>query len=262
MTDDAETAEPAPELGGGKWVKLKSWLDSRPHWMLERLEWCNTNRASLVVLILIGVVASLVFRILFSSVRIGSPSTESDALVRSSERLIQLVQWTLSTVLIIGGGLIGLNWYSNEHRYRKDKVTLNERFNRMERLRRADFTSSIEERIDVQKQILEVKFDLHQLTDQIASTMLMVDGRMPSDGYVKGALDLIRQPLTSSIIKERTLDNIAGMFEREGSATSFTAYLGLDTIPDLADEAEKQGFGGHAARLGKRYLELRPPAGK
>jgi len=259
MVDETNTALPSPSKGKGVIAKAREWICSRPQWVKERLDWCNDNRAQLVILVLIALAASLIVRILFSSIHIGSPATESEALVRSSERLIQMVQWTLSTVLIIGGGLIGLNWYSNEHRYREDKAALEERFDRLERVSRASFTATMEDRLDIQKQILEVKFDLYRLTGQIASTMMLVDGKMPAGGYVDGALDAIRKPMTSSIIKERILEDVTTMFERENAATSFTFYLGFDRIPELADEADRQGFADPAARLRKRYRELRPP---
>lgn len=66
----------------------------------------------------------LLFRIVFSSSSIGAPATESEALVRSSERLIQTVQWTISTVLVVAGGLIGLNLYRDEKRYERDRQEL------------------------------------------------------------------------------------------------------------------------------------------
>lgn len=50
---------------------------------------------------------------------LGLPETVSnaEALVRSNERLFQLAQWSISTVLIVSGGLLGLNWYQSHQRY-------------------------------------------------------------------------------------------------------------------------------------------------
>lgn len=83
--------------------------------------WCGRNPALLLLMLAILIAVVLVFRILFAPVEIGTPATESEALVRSNERLIQIVQWTISTVLVIGGGLIGLNWYRDEKRYERDR---------------------------------------------------------------------------------------------------------------------------------------------
>lgn len=83
--------------------------------------WCGRHPALLLLMIAILLAVVLVFRILFAPVEIGAPATESEALVRSNERLIQIVQWTISTVLVIGGGLIGLNWYRDEKRYERDR---------------------------------------------------------------------------------------------------------------------------------------------
>lgn len=193
----------------------------------------------------------LLIRLLWAPTDIGTPATESEALTRANERMLDMAKWTISTILLIGGGLIGLNWYTNEQRYREDRASLEERFNRVEKMGRAQFTVLAEERVAVQKQILEVKFDLYQLTGQIANSMMLMDGKMPLGGYVNGVIDMLRKPFTSDLIKSRALEDIAVMFERENSASSFTVFLGLDSIPELAVEAEKQGFGEFASRLRK-----------
>lgn len=82
-----------------------------------------------VVVILAGV---LLVRILFSSVEIGSPATESASITRTNERLLEMVKWTVSTILLVGGGLIGFNWYSSEQRYKNDRANDERRLGEME----------------------------------------------------------------------------------------------------------------------------------
>lgn len=74
-----------------------------------------------VIAAMLVLTISLLCRILFSSVQIGTPASETAALTRANERLLEMVKWTVSTILLVGGGLIGLNWYSNEQRYREDR---------------------------------------------------------------------------------------------------------------------------------------------
>ncbi len=78
----------------------------------------------LAVLIALGVV---VFRVLTTdtSLNLIPTSDESAAVIRANERVVQLTQWTISTILIVAGGLIGLNWYQNQRRYERDKEDLN-----------------------------------------------------------------------------------------------------------------------------------------
>lgn len=71
-----------------------------------------------VVLVFVGL---LLFLILSEGSDIGRPRTESAVLVAANERLLQMVQWTIATVLVLGGAFIGLNWYQSEIRYREDK---------------------------------------------------------------------------------------------------------------------------------------------
>lgn len=68
----------------------------------------------------------LLFLILSTGSDIGRPRTESAVLVAANERLLQMVQWTIATVLVLGGAFIGLNWYQSEIRYREDKDEVNE----------------------------------------------------------------------------------------------------------------------------------------
>ncbi|MGI8485841.1 MAG: hypothetical protein ACR2OU_16480 [Thermomicrobiales bacterium] len=133
--------------------------------------WCGRNPALLLLMIAILLAVVLIFRILFAPVEIGAPATESEALVRSNERLIQIVQWTISTVLVIGGGLIGLNWYRDEKRYDRDRQEVDrirEEFDR--------FQNATARRV----------WDISQETIEIRSTSLinrMVDSSNVLDVY-------------------------------------------------------------------------------
>jgi len=98
---------------------------------------------------------------------------------------------------------------------------------------------------------------VYRMTDQLTNMMLYPDGQMPSGGYVRATIELLRKPGNSDLIKKRALEGIATLFRSADSATSFTVFLGLDSIPELADEAEKQGFSDLATGLRKRYQELK-----
>lgn len=58
---------------------------------------------------------------------LGDASTANAATIAVSERLVQMAQWTVTTVLTLGGALIGLNWYQNERRYQEDKASFEQK---------------------------------------------------------------------------------------------------------------------------------------
>lgn len=48
--------------------------------------------------------------------------TVDAALIDANDRIIQLTQWVIGTVLLVGTALIGLNWYQGERRYQNDRA--------------------------------------------------------------------------------------------------------------------------------------------
>jgi hypothetical protein len=77
--------------------------------------------ASLAVLLL-AILGTLLWQVLSSPTTIGSPATESEALIRTNERLLEMVKWTISTPIIGGAALVGLNLYLGEARYNQDRA--------------------------------------------------------------------------------------------------------------------------------------------
>lgn len=78
--------------------------------------WVKVLAGALVVWI-----AFLISWIVLKGSDIGTPASAQSALIAANERLLQMVQWTIATVLTLGGALIGLNWYQGEKRYEHDK---------------------------------------------------------------------------------------------------------------------------------------------
>lgn len=80
--------------------------------------------AKVGAIILAVVAVAFVLAIVTSDSKIVVTPYESTAVAASGERLIQMAQWTIGTILTVGALLIGLNWYQNEHRYERDKQDL------------------------------------------------------------------------------------------------------------------------------------------
>jgi hypothetical protein len=72
-------------------------------------------------------VAFLIAMILLKGSDLGSPESAQSALIAANERSLQMVQWTIATVLTLGGALIGLNWYQGEKRYEHDRQVFEEK---------------------------------------------------------------------------------------------------------------------------------------
>jgi len=77
----------------------------------------------------------LISWILFRGSDIGTPRTAPAALIAANERMLQMVQWTIATILTLGGALIGLNWYQSERRYQDDKRAVDETLAEVQALR-------------------------------------------------------------------------------------------------------------------------------
>lgn len=73
---------------------------------LEPLQW-------LVAIVVSVIVAAILYRILFARVEIKVTANESAAVAAAGGQLVQMAQWTISTVLTLGTLLIGFNWFQN-----------------------------------------------------------------------------------------------------------------------------------------------------
>lgn len=120
------------------------------------LDWRRLMAGLIVFLVAAAALAGIVlfWRIVLAPVEIGEVSTESRALARANERVIQMFQWMISTILLMGGGLIGLNWYQSNQRYERDKEDIERRVVRLEQ---------IEERIR------EYRDDVHGVSNEVLS---------------------------------------------------------------------------------------------
>lgn len=74
----------------------------------------NTGIPSAILGVVLLWIGFLITMILIRGSDVGTPSGESQALIRSSERMLQMAQWTIASVLTIGGALIGFNWFQNQ----------------------------------------------------------------------------------------------------------------------------------------------------
>jgi hypothetical protein len=92
--------------------------------------WLRKNRghmlAAVVVLCFIPVFV-VMFRIAFLDTNKGWRTSEAAATASASEAVMQMAQWTITTVFAIGGALIGLNWYQSEKRYEHDRQVFEDR---------------------------------------------------------------------------------------------------------------------------------------
>lgn len=93
---------------------------------MKNIEWRKLLAGLIVILVAASALAGVVlfWRIVLAPVEIGEVSTESQAVGRANERVVQMFQWMISTILLMGGGLIGLNWYQSNQRYERDKEDL------------------------------------------------------------------------------------------------------------------------------------------
>lgn len=179
----------------------------------------------LAVLIALGVV---VFRIVTTdtSLRLLPANSESAAVIRANERVVQLTQWTISTILIVAGGLIGLNWYQNQRRYERDKEELD--------------TFRLETSDDVTQIRTTVETRLHRLEQQSA-----VLAEQHRDHVLIQAVDDVArafsvnhafQVIVSWYDRIREIDNT----EQERALT--LVWQGFEVINELLEMGEEPAF--------------------
>lgn len=187
------------------------------------------------------------------STYIGSVTSESAALTRANERLLEMVKWTISTLLLIGGGLIGLNWYSNEHRYHADKTKFDQELK--DQRRSYDLRLSLlEAKQSVDEQaIFDSRMDIFRLTSQITQSMLLSDEVASSGGYVSSVIRLLGRADAGEIVRQNALEGVIVMFQRPDAARSFDAYLGAEKLPELVESAKRREHRKEAERIEELY---------
>lgn len=222
--------------------------------------WSGTNWKFLtkIASVLIGgVLLALVFRgVLFAPTSIGSPSSESDALIRANERLLEMTKWTISTILILGTGLIGLNWYSNEHRYARDRAENESQIGDLQKTFKSAMADETVRYLDLHKQLLEMKFEVHEVRTQIVQELLYPGNEFPKDGYAQQVLELIEGHHVVPGLKKQILDHFLSSFDKEENETLFLRFLGLDYLPMIAEAAERNGFTAEAKKARTAYERL------
>lgn len=91
----------------------------------------------------------LIFRVVYTDTDIPVSSTEAEATAVANERLFQLAQWTVGSILTIGIALIGFNWAQTQ----RDRAEIDGAIARIDEVaadlnkRQAEFQSDIESRI-------------------------------------------------------------------------------------------------------------------
>lgn len=101
------------------------------------------------------------------------PDTETAAVIAANERVLQLVQWTVSTILVVAGGLLGLNWYQNQKRYDDDKTDL-ARFRRdMERRYQRDHGEILQIRKEMDARVSRAEQAQETLAEHHRSHLLV-----------------------------------------------------------------------------------------
>lgn len=110
----------------------------------------------------IVIVLIILINIVTSPTNLGTLSTESAIVTRANERLLEMVKWTISTILLVGGGLIGLNWYQNERRIEEKFTEFQSTF--------IDFTKAQSQRSDqLEKKLSAFQTQIDSLDQEVST---------------------------------------------------------------------------------------------
>jgi len=225
--------------------------------------WARAALLWTIVAAVLVLTFSLLYRILFSSVEIGTPATETAALTRANERLLEMVKWTISTILLIGGALIGLNWYSSEQRYRTDRANDERRIlglefsiGRMQEDHAVDLQTLRNELLKFKLETLVPLGQLRSSLDDFAHASLMTKMKQAAEGgnhnYIDIYCGLFKDITTTRAEKRLILSMLKSDLEQSaGSFSSWEQFIGLDQtmrlvkllrsqqLPDEADDLQK-----------------------
>lgn len=156
------------------------------------------------------------------------------ATLASSERLVQMAQWTVTTVLTLGGALIGLNWYQNERRYYDDKAALERKVN--------DSIHELSQRLSFLEFVSNAQL---QMSVFQAVSNKTGDPENPSFVFncIEGYRSASEKPMRSayaSVMRQYAIaasQNRSGHYTRQGTAQlqEFTSELRRE-FPEVANE--------------------------
>lgn len=191
------------------------------------------------------VVAVLLINIISAPSDIGSPANESQAVIRANERLLELVKWTISTILLVGGGLIGLNWYQSTQRYERDKDDIESRIRKLEQIE--DRVRGYLDDVSLAKRDLENRFQAFDpdLTGNKPSNAPMIDKTDSAER--RGAV----QSFFENIYSRESLPPFQKHVERYLSPNPFRSIEeqkqeSVDAILTMLKEAQDQNLIGEA----------------
>lgn len=128
-----------------------------------------------VLAIFLGIVA---VKIVWMDTSVPVSSTDVEAAARTNERLLQVIQWALTTVLGLGLALIGINWFQSTRdrseilELEKDlHASITEFEDRLAQLNKA--TDAIE--LKLKRQELRESIRLKQKASMLPSVVLFID---------------------------------------------------------------------------------------
>lgn len=181
-----------------------------------------------------ALVALLLFKIGTGSTQIGAPATESEAIVRTNERLLEVVQWTISTILLVGGGLIGLNWYQNEKRVEEEFRRFQGQIDRIDNRTNVQRVSTNDQLSFTTERIAEVEKSLFMVRSHLEQSTLSFYGYGKDRSWGEAILEaLIRNPNYPEFVIV-LVENFARFLETQDVKSSFVHYLAKDQMLDIA----------------------------
>lgn len=212
------------------------------------------------------VVAILLINIVSAPSDIGSPATESQAVVRANERLLEMVKWTISTILLVGGGLIGLNWYHSEKRMEEVLATTTQ--NTQDQIK--GLRDSLDSRITLLEQLSDrlresmrsTRNDVQDLqlavqdVDTYSSWSLLFTNVGSSTNWIgRNVSEAMHNPFVTNRVKRNVLSQFIRFATLGVNPEQRETMYGMH-LADIITEAHVQGFEDEAQVLRDLHREM------
>ncbi len=204
---------------------------------------------------IVGFTLILLARILLAPTDIGSPATESAALIRANERVLEMVKWTISTLLLVGGGLIGLNWYTNEQRYTTDLARLRSDYDeRLKNVTALVIDRNTEHRV-VLDQLTDLQSDTFAIKHQISRMILFPHGMGDFVSTSENTVRLLRRVDVVDVLKRHQLQSVIFALKSSDQPSSFSSFiLGPEQLPEVIKAARAAGFAAEAMEIETLFM--------
>jgi hypothetical protein len=212
-------------------------------WTIARRSIARNLLPSIAIIVLIAFLIVAMVEILSLDTSVPVSNTDLEAAARANERLLQMTQWTLTTVLGLGLALIAINWYQST----RDRSEIDEIEHAL-RIAASEYEEQLRELMQSADELWK-RMAEQQLNGMVLSAILegkddnavasyfrlfheFRDERVFARAAAEGLIEVARESLDSPTVRETLMRLLPEL-------RAFDQILALDVAQLLAAQAER-----------------------